>query len=315
MSAVRRLKESVFRAAGATGLSKRIGSTRWRQNRLLILCYHSISIRDEHLWRPELFMSRERFVRRLEILREGHYEVLPLAEAFRLARLGRLPKRAVALTFDDGTEDFGRIVWPLLRRHGFPATVYLTTYYAERRYPVFNVAIRYALWKSGQSYELPNPTGMNGEELDEMARRISSKVGFDWSELTAAGMFQIMSPERVTEVARDGCDIQLHTHRHRSPAQEHEFRREIAENRLRIETWTGKTPVHFCYPSGIYRPEFFDWLGKEGVETAVTTDPGMVGCTHDPYVLNRFVDTMYVTEAKFRAWLDGTAALLPRRGR
>lgn len=34
---------------------------------------------------------------------------------------------AIALTFDDGFENFGSIAWPLLRDHGLPATVFVVT--------------------------------------------------------------------------------------------------------------------------------------------------------------------------------------------
>ena len=65
--------------------------------------------------------------RRLEVLRRLDCSVLPLGEA--LARLyrGELPPRAVALTFDDGYFDFKARALPLLRRFGYPATVYVTT--------------------------------------------------------------------------------------------------------------------------------------------------------------------------------------------
>lgn len=44
-----------------------------------------------------------------------------------LVRGERLPDRAVVLTFDDGYDDFHSVALPLLERHGFPATVFVTT--------------------------------------------------------------------------------------------------------------------------------------------------------------------------------------------
>lgn len=48
-----------------------------------------------------------------------------LADAFQTG--ASLPERPVVLTFDDGYADFAREAWPLLRRYGFPATVFVTT--------------------------------------------------------------------------------------------------------------------------------------------------------------------------------------------
>ena len=38
-------------------------------------------------------------------------------------------------------DDFFRLGYPLLRRFGFPVTVYQTTYYSDRQIPVFNLIL------------------------------------------------------------------------------------------------------------------------------------------------------------------------------
>lgn len=48
-----------------------------------------------------------------------------LADAFETGKA--LPERPVVLTFDDGYADFASAAWPVLRRYGFPATVFVTS--------------------------------------------------------------------------------------------------------------------------------------------------------------------------------------------
>ncbi|HMC27800.1 MAG TPA: hypothetical protein VKM56_08410, partial [Verrucomicrobiae bacterium] len=64
-----------------TGVFRLLRESEWRRQRLLILCYHGISLEDEHQWRPGLYMEPKTLEQRLRILRTGDYNVLPLGEA------------------------------------------------------------------------------------------------------------------------------------------------------------------------------------------------------------------------------------------
>src|SRR5688572_7231805 len=163
----------VLKGLERLGVFGAIRDSRWRARRLLILGYHSISTNDEHEWNPPLYMPREALRSRFELIRNGGYNVLPLKEAVQLLRAGTLPPRAVSLTFDDGTADFAEIVVPLLRQFGFPATVYITTYYAEKQTPVFRTSVRYLLW-FGRGKRIETRGLMNGPDsvpLDTVEQR------------------------------------------------------------------------------------------------------------------------------------------------
>lgn len=68
----------------------------------------------------------ERFAAQMAFLKRFGYTVLSMDEVLACVRGERpIPPRAVALTFDDGYENFAEYAWPILRRHGFPAMVYL----------------------------------------------------------------------------------------------------------------------------------------------------------------------------------------------
>jgi peptidoglycan/xylan/chitin deacetylase (PgdA/CDA1 family) len=83
-----------------------------------ILTYHSIDDSGSPISvRPEAFRSH------VSWLASGAVDVRPLDEI-----LGGDPgEAAVAITFDDGFRNLAETAWPLLRRHGLPATLFVPT--------------------------------------------------------------------------------------------------------------------------------------------------------------------------------------------
>jgi peptidoglycan/xylan/chitin deacetylase (PgdA/CDA1 family) len=341
---LRQFRHAALTAAKTAGVSAWVKSSGWRRQRLLILCYHGISLEDEHEWRPYLYISPQRLERRLEILRREDCTVLPLEEA--LERLYRrdLPPRSVALTFDDGAYDFYAQAIPRLARHGFPATVYLTTYYSQLQLPIFGLICSYMLWKARdrgpvdlKEFGIAGPLTLNsaitrdqaeseltvwvdgqnlsGEEKDEVAARLASRLNIDYQELRSKRILQLMNPREIDELAGAGVDFQLHTHRHRTPSDRELFRREIRDNRNCMASLPGGIRRHFCYPSGAYRPEFLSWLSAENIVSATTCDTGLATAQDNPLLLPRLIDTMGRTELEFESWVSGVGSFLSRHKR
>ena len=329
-----------LRAVGAYDVVLRSG---WRSARVAILCYHGVSIDDEHAWDRALYMRPSMFDQRLRLLRDGGYRVLTLSEAARRLYEGSLPPRSVCLTFDDGGADFVLSAQPLLEKYGFPATVYLTTYYSELRAPVFDTVVRYILWKSGRETVDAKPylgirgswtastregrvaglrqlgahcerLGMSGADKAELAARLAGNLGVDYDRILSRRLLQIMTPEEAADMVRRGVDIQLHTHRHRSPEDKETFLREIEDNRERVRSYVGYDPVHFCYPMAICRPQYPGWLRETTVQTATITAMALASRGADPYRMPRVVDVESMHPVEFEAYLTGARSLLPRRG-
>ena len=338
-----RLKQTVLEVAKAAGAFALVRDSAWRRKRLLILCYHGVSMDDEHEWSPTLYITQERLRERLRALRDGGYNILPLDEAVRRTYDGTLPPKSVALTFDDGATDFGERAVPVLREFNAPATLYLTTYYCEHRLPVFDTMLSYVLWKGRASggdvagvcgspapmrvasapdrratlkalKEMAARERMSGDDKDVLISRVAAVLGVDYAALVQRGTLGIMSPERVRELPRDLVDVQLHTHRHRTPRDRSMFVREIRDNAAMIQELRGQSALtHFCYPSGDYHGSFFSWLRENGVRVATTCVPDLVTKTTEPMLVPRFIDTMHQTPTDFESWTSGFAALMPRR--
>jgi len=337
----RRVRHAALAGLRTVGGFRRFAESAWRRRRLLILCYHGVSLRDEHEWNSELFVTPAFLRRRFEILRNGEYAVLPLGEAVRGLRRGTLPPRSVVLTFDDGFYNFLAAAVPLLEEFGYVATNYVSTYYCVHQRPILRLTLRYLLWRAraqelapgalpgqdgpidlrdrGQQEALAASLLNEAESLsnDREGQQawlgdVAARLGIDWIEFLRSRLFYLMTGEEIAEVARRGFDIQLHTHRHHTPRDKAAFAREVLENRRILEKHAGHPAAHFCYPSGDVDSAFLPWLRELAVESATTGFVGLADATHDPLLLPRYVDTMAHSELVFEGWLCGASAMLSR---
>lgn len=90
-----------------------------------VLMYHAFGTEDEG---DRYVISRRALSRQLRLLKLLGYRGVEFAEVARCLRERRLPpRRAVAITIDDGYLDNLEVAAPVLRRHGFPATVFLVS--------------------------------------------------------------------------------------------------------------------------------------------------------------------------------------------
>ncbi|MCC7342834.1 MAG: polysaccharide deacetylase family protein [Bryobacterales bacterium] len=329
------------RAVRSVGVNQLATNSAWRTNRLLVLCYHGISLDQEHDWRPGLFLSLEVFEARLRAIAEGGYNVLPLDEAMERLAKKSLPAKSVAITFDDGFADFAILALPVLKKFQFPATVYLTTWYALRNKPLFNLAVPYMLWKqrdcpigAAAHFGWDRPPDLRTEigraaawvsvqqyvtsrqlsstDQFDLQEEIAAVLGFDYQSLVAQHLLRIMTPAEASAVAAQGFPLELHTHRHRTPEAPDLFVREIHENRDHIRAISGTEPRHFCYPSGVYRPAMLPLLRQCGVQSATTCISGLAEHGTEPLLVPRMLDLHNRTQESFEGWLSGVEAFLHR---
>ena len=339
---LKKFKQATLRSLKTAGVSTMVHNSRWRRERLLILAYHGISTHDEHLWDDSMFMPAQVFQRRLELIGRSGCAVLPLPEAIERLYANSLPERSVAITFDDGPQDFYSTAFPLLRERGFPVTVYLSTFYSDFNRPVFDVMCAYLLWRgrsrvlnlerlierdekidlSSESSrheavsrirEFTSKRQLSAEEKDRLLACVADELEINYQQLIDRRAMHLLNPEEVKSLATQGVDFQLHTHRHRTPMDRELFLREVEDNRNRIVAMTGRRADHFCYPSGAYESAFLPWLREAGVVSATTCDFGLASGASDPLLLPRLVDVSSLSEIEFESCLSGVSAALPRR--
>ena len=109
--------------------------SRWVQARLLggalILGYHRVADvkRDEY----EVCVTPDYFAEQMEALRK-YARPIRLVEVVQCLKIGRLPPRSVAVTFDDGYADNLYEAKPVLEKYEIPATVFVCSGYQGREF-------------------------------------------------------------------------------------------------------------------------------------------------------------------------------------
>lgn len=329
-----RLKLAIFFLARLLGL---FSIASWlTRDRLKILCYHGFALDDEASFRPALFISPAIFEARLATLRRYGIHVLSLDEGVERLYAGTLPKRALAITVDDGFHSVRTLAAPALERHGMPATVYVTTYYVEHPNPIFRLVIQYMFWKTplrtltlrdvpwsaDAEIDLSDPaqrhqatwdciryaeTRCTEEERCNISRRMGDLLAVPYAQIEATRILHLMTPQELRDLTEKGIDIQLHTHRHVFPAEDGaRAEREIAENRAALTRMLGgRSFTHFCYPSGLWAEHQWNWLDRMGVKSSTTCLYGLNSRKSPPHALRRFLDAEEIHPLEFEAFLTG----------
>lgn len=335
-----RLKRAFLYASKWIGLFRL--APLWTKGGLHILCYHAFEIEDEALFWPSMFMRRTTFRRRLETLVAQRIPVLPLETGLTRLRDGTLPPRATVITIDDGLYSVLSVGAPELKRHGFPATLYATTYYSIKETPVFALVVQYLFWRSRREQLdlgglsvgdggvvnlrdqverervmgrlIDDGEALDGEQMREaLSRELARRLDVDYEHIRESRCLSLMTCSELRAVAASGIDIQLHTHRHRFPKDDPAGNsREIRDNKAVLEPLLGRSLNHFCYPSGVWEPDMWPVLQSAGVRSATTCVPGLNYADTPPLALRRFLDGEHLGQIEFEAEICGYMEMLRR---
>ncbi len=206
-------------------------------------------------------------------LREQGIDIVDLDEAMR--RLGDPgAARFAVLTFDDGYRDTVRHAFPVLKAHGCPFTVYVTTGFADRTSAVWWLSLEeivarqvsVAITRDGPpEILLCRTTGqksaafaalrnwlmaMGAEQQGAAMRELAWRYGVNPAAIADAEM---MDWDDIRRLAADPlCAIGAHsvTHPSLSGLSAQGARAEIRDSARVIDAAIGVRPRHFAYPYG-----------------------------------------------------------------
>lgn len=195
---------------------------------------------------------------------------------------GRHARHQIALTFDDGYADFWLYAFPLLRRHGVKATVFVN---------------------SGRVHDgaLPRvdgtPVTRRHADIEDAPRPSDFLSWAEMAEMEGSGLVRIES----------------HTHNHarcHSDLPDDRLRDELRRGKEEIERHLGKVCRYLAWPYGVYDQRATATARACGYQAAVTTFKGTNLTGDDPMHLRRISARNHsLLRFRYARWVFSSSAL------
>ena len=333
-----------FRAIAVTRADRWLGP--WTRGCGVILTFHHVRPSNCGEFAPNklLEITPEFLDETLTTIRDAGFDIIGLDEVPARLQRRRGPPFA-ALTFDDGYRDNVEHAAPILRRHGAPWTLFVTTDYANGRGRLWWLELEMAIARldrvrlslNGKELDLPSQTAAEKqaafktvywrlragpeEVLREAIGRLASTAGLDSAKLVRD---HCLDWDELGILAKDpAVTFGAHTLTHPmlSKHDEGTVRREIVESRAVIEQRLGRPVRHLAYPVGdaaCASEREFRLAREAGFVTAVTTRPGHLFTTHADHLhaLPRVsINGLFQTKAALKSLLSGVPFLVFNRSR
>lgn len=204
----------------------------------------------------------------------------------------RLRRRSILLTFDDAYADFHEHAWPVLERHGVPATLFVPTGYPDNPTSVFPWERLYHSIMRSERSELvdalpPRSAGADRLMKYRVVSRMVAELPWETSLAAVDQLCSALEPppqenpvlgwQALIALAGSGLELAAHTHWHvrldRAPVSvvDREIRRSLEELKRRI----GAVLPVLAYPAGHHDALVVERARAAGIEVAFTTGRGL----------------------------------------
>jgi peptidoglycan/xylan/chitin deacetylase (PgdA/CDA1 family) len=239
-----------------------------------ILMYHRVADRTPGLAAPTFNVTPQHLREQLAGLLARGFEPWSLRRLVASQETGEaIPRKAFAVTFDDGYENNLLHALPILQEFKVPATIFLATAFlgSQQAFPS-------DVWSLAGSSQVP------------------------------AASWRLLSIEQCHTLQESGLvDLGAHTHTHRVFANRAElFREDLARSVDILNDEFGVRKPTFAFPFGIATPELIEVARESNVSCALSTRSECILPGTDPFHWGRFTvddsDTPPTLAAKIDGW-------------
>lgn len=306
------VKQTIKRVTGKALVQTGIweGSLRrWaRRGEAIILTYHRVIEKWDRALdysQPGMVVTSDTFERQLHFLKQN-FDIVPLSSLVNSlstlnSQLSNLNRPLCVITFDDGWRDNYEIAFPILRQHGLPATIFLTTDFIGANRAFWHTELLYLVMHGDlsrfrlleyvlQAYPSPvrhrwrqvrgSAQTPSAHELDPLVEAVKATCGEDEIHnlirdvryaLAASG--PLLSQDRffldwdqVREMASARIEFGSHgcSHRILTRLRAEEAQGELVRSKAEIEGRIGQEVRDFAFPEESANRELINLADKAG---------------------------------------------------
>jgi len=273
----------------------------------IILAYHRVLPENDEriaLTQCGMYVTTRTFEAHMGYISKN-YKVMSLEDLHEAKDLSR----TCIITFDDGWSDNYEYAYPILKKYGFPATIFVSTslmgttempwpdklYVFAMKAPdemlsdihaVLEKTFTVPKEKTGLLMTLLNNRvlyaeniisiikTLEGHQLDVFVRMLDGKLEQTCSRIDI--MKPWLSWDEITEMSKNRITFGSHTHNHviLTNVTEEKAEQEVVLSKQQLSKMIDKPVRMFCYPNGNYNSRTVDILKKHDFNIAVTTESG-----------------------------------------
>jgi len=299
--------------SGALALWRLFRQTMWRRQEVCVLGLHRVLTRSEQCRSNSLdsmVLNDLTYVKLLEYL-EREFQVASLEALFRgPIEQAASSKPACILTFDDGWADNYTTAYPVLKKFGMPAVLFLATgsiggrggFWVEQLSRAWTRPSVRAQMNSvlSQAPGIPARQPVELEDIVEWLKHMSTeKRNSILEQILPKGedvgcheeVDSMLTWIQVVEMSEHGVEMGGHTVSHPLLCYENDatVEGELRLSKQWLEEKLGKPVRAFAYPNGNWDARVRRWVQQLGYDCAFTTRPGWYHPGQDPYTIRRIL--------------------------
>jgi peptidoglycan/xylan/chitin deacetylase (PgdA/CDA1 family) len=248
----------------------------------------------------DVFETHIRFIK-------DNFKVVAMTDGLDLLREGDPKGMYAAINMDDGYMDNYTHAFPIIKKYGLPATIFLVTDFIGKDHLFWWDEVFQIMRSTGQgdiirdAYRAIQINDLLMDKKDSEIRDFINNLKKQYRVNKETIPNQILGWKEIMEMAGAGISFggQTKTHKNLCLLEDNEMREELSGSKLALEEKLGVKKIGFCYPYGKHDDRVRGIVNASGFDYARTCIKGLNNKNTDRFSLRAIDASFALNKALF----------------